>query len=142
MNEETRTGGAPGNPEGRSFGESGVERVRESGRIPGDAPGVSAADRAARPGDADDAALDRFWLGVYSRLERGLAWILVSVSAALLLGYWAYEFATVFLADAEVPLIVRLGTAGLLLGLLLLLLGLVRERIRARAADPFRRVRR
>ena len=39
-------------------------------------------------------------------------------------------------------MIVRVGAAGLLLGLLLLLLGLVRERIRARAADPFRRVRR
>lgn len=146
MNEETRTGGARGNPGGGSVGGSGAESVRESvresGRLPGDAPGVSASDRAVRAGDADDAALDRFWLGVYSRLERGLAWILVSVSAALLLGYWAYEFAAVFLADAEVPVIVRVGTAGLLLGLLLLLLGLVRERIRARAADPFRRVRR
>lgn len=146
MNEETRTGGAPGNPGGGSVGGSGAEpvreSVRESGRLPGDAPGVSASDRAVRAGDADDAALDRFWLGVYSRLERGLAWILVSVSAALLLGYWAYEFAAVFLADAEVPVIVRVGAAGLLLGLLLLLLGLVRERIRARAADPFRRVRR
>lgn len=114
----------------------------DSGRIPGDAPGVAPGDRAPRAGDADDAALDRFWLGVYSRLERGLAWILVSVSAALLLGYWAWEFATAFLADAGVPAVVRLGTAGLLLGILLLLLGLVRERIRARAADPFRRVRR
>lgn len=146
MNEETRTGGAPGNPGGGSVGGSGEEpvreSVRESGRLPRDAPGVSASDRAVRAGDADDAALDRFWLGVYSRLERGLAWILVSVSAALLLGYWAYEFAAVFLADAEVPVIVRVGAAGLLLGLLLLLLGLVRERVRARAADPFRRVRR
>lgn len=114
----------------------------ESGRIPGDAPGVTAGERAPLPGDADDAALDRFWLGVYSRLERGFAWILVSVSAALLLGYGAYEFVTVFLADAGVPVVVRLGTAGLLLGILLLLFGLVRERIRARAADPFRRVRR
>lgn len=114
----------------------------ESGRIPGDSPGVAPGDRVPRAGDADDAALDRFWLGVYSRLERGLAWILVSVSAALLLGYWAWEFATVFLADAGIPAVVRLGTAGLLLGILLLLLGLVRERIRARAADPFRRVRR
>lgn len=113
-----------------------------SGRIPGDAPGVPPEGRAPRPGDSDDAALDRFWLGVYSRLERGLAWTLVSVSAALLLGYGAYEFATDFLADAGVPGVVRLGTAGLTLGILLLLLGLVRERIRARAADPFRRVRR
>lgn len=113
-----------------------------SGRIPEDAPGVPPGDRAARPGDADDAALDRFWLGAYSRPERGLAWTLVSVSAALLLGFGAYRLATDFLADSGIPAVARLGTAGLTLGVLLLLLGLVRERIRARAADPFRRVRR
>ena len=111
-----------------------------SGRIPEDAPG--AADLEARPGDWDDAAMDRFWLGVYSRLERGLAWTLVSASTAVLLGYWAYVFATEFMVDASVPAIVRFGTAGLLLGILLLLLGALRERIRAHSTDPFRRVRR
>ena len=115
-----------------------------SGRIPEDAPG--AADLEARRGDWDDAAMDRFWLGVYSRLERGLAWTLVSASTAVLLGYWAYVFATEFMAefmaDASVPAIVRFGTAGLLLGILLLLLGALRERIRAHSTDPFRRVRR
>ncbi|MCY4627647.1 MAG: hypothetical protein OXE58_08790 [Acidobacteria bacterium] len=111
-----------------------------SGRIPEDAPGEP--DIEARPGDWDDAAMDRFWLGVYSRLERGVAWTLVSASAAVLLGYWAYEFATEFMADASVPVIVRFGAAGLLLGILLLLLGALRERIRARSTDPFRRVRR
>lgn len=115
-------------------------RPSASGRIPEDAPG--AADLEARPGDWDDAAMDRFWLGVYSRLERGLAWTLVSASAAVLAGYWAYQFATEFMADASVPVVVRFGTAGLLLGILLLLFGALRERIRARSTDPFRRVRR
>jgi len=113
---------------------------KASGRIPEDAPG--APELEARPGDWDDAAMDRFWLGVYSRLERGVAWTLVSASAAVLLGYWAYQFATEFMADASVPILVRFGTAGFLLGILLLLLGAVRERIRARSTDPFRRVRR
>lgn len=111
-----------------------------SGRIPEDAPG--GPELEPRPADWDDAAMDRFWLGVYSRLERGVAWTLVSASAAVLLGYGAYEFATEFMADAAVPAIVRIGTAGLLLGILLLLLGAIRERIRARSTDPFRRVRR
>ncbi len=111
-----------------------------SGRIPVDAPQVRSSE--ARAGDWDDAALDRFWLGVYSRLERGLAWTLVSVSAAVLCGYWAYAFATEFMVDSGVHLLVRLGTAGLLLGTLLLLLGVVRRRIRAHANDPFRRIRR
>ena len=109
-----------------------------SGRLPEDAPGP--ADLPSTPHDWDDAALDRFWLGVYSRLERGLAWTLVSVSGALILGYGAYHFATVFLADSEVPIVLRFGTAGLLLGLLLLLLGALRERIRARSTDPFQRI--
>lgn len=111
-----------------------------SGRLPDDAPGAAAAP--ARLGDWDDAALDRFWLGVYSRLERGIAWTLLSVSALLLLGYAAYHFATVFLADSGIPLMVRIGTAGFTLGVLLLLIGALRERIRAFASDPFRRIQR
>ncbi len=111
-----------------------------SGRIPEDAPG--GPELEPRPADWDDAAMDRFWLGVYSRLERGVAWTLLSASGAVLLGYWAYVFATEFLADASIPVIVRFGTAGFLLGILLLLLGAIRERIRAGSTDPFRRVRR
>ncbi len=111
-----------------------------SGRIPRDAPG--GAENAPRPGDWDDKALDRFWLGVYSRLERGVAWTVLSISAALLAGFFGWEFAMVFLADSGVPLVVRVGTAGLVVGSLLLLLGMVRERIRGWRRDPFRRVRR
>ncbi len=111
-----------------------------SGRIPLDAPGVE--DPVVRDFDADDAALDRFWLGVYARLERGIAWVLVSVSLTVLAGFGAYHFATEFLADAEVPVVVRFGTAGLLLGVSILLFGVVRDKIRALTTDPFRRVRR
>ncbi len=111
-----------------------------SGRIPADVPGGT--DSTPRRGDRDDAALDRFWLGVYARLERGIAWTLLSVSAALLAGYAVWEFVTGFLGDAGAPVVARVGTAGLLFGLLLLVLGLVRERIRAWRRDPFRRVRR
>ncbi len=115
-------------------------RPGASGRIPADAPG---AERLAPlPEDQDDAALDRFWLGVHARLERGFAWTLISVSATILLGYGAWEFVAGFLGDAAVPIAVRLGTAGLALGVLLLLLGAVRERIRALSRDPFRRIRR
>lgn len=111
-----------------------------SGRIPLDAPGVE--DREVRGFDSDDAALDRFWLGVYSRLERGVAWVLVSVSLALLAGFGIYHFATEFLGDSEIPVLVRIGTGGLMLGVLLLLFGVVRDKIRALSHDPFRRVRR
>jgi protein-S-isoprenylcysteine O-methyltransferase Ste14 len=116
------------------------QRPAASGRVPDDAPG--GPELEGKAGDWDDAAMDRFWLGVYSRLERGLAWTLVSASAAVLLGYGAYQFATEFMTDASVPTAVRFGAAGLLLGILLLLLGALRERIRALSTDPFRRVRR
>ena len=115
-------------------------RAGASGRIPRDAPGVE--HPAVRAAGADDAALDRFWLGVYARLERGIAWVLVSVSLTVLAGFGAYHFATEFLADAAVPAVLRFGTAGLLLGVSILLLGVVRDKIRALTTDPFRRIRR
>ncbi len=116
------------------------ERFGASGRIPADAPG--GAENTPRPGDWDDAALDRFWLGVYARLERGIGWTILSASAALLLGYAGWHFVTEFLQDAGVPVLARVGVAGVVVGLLILMLGLIRERIRAFRHDPFRRVRR
>ena len=89
-----------------------------------------------------DAFWDTYWLSVYNRLERGLGWILLSVGAALLLGFGAFHFVTDFLLKDEAPLIVRVGTALGMLGLALLTISLIRERIRSWRHDPYKEVKR
>ena len=56
---------------------------------------------------AHDQQLDVFEHHVYARLERGVAWILLSLSAVLLLASGAYYLVQDFLLDASVPMVLR-----------------------------------
>ena len=41
--------------------------------------------------NAPEETWDRYWAGVYSRMERGLAWLLISIGAAILFGFAIYS---------------------------------------------------
>ena len=53
--------------------------------------------------EPSDVELQRYWSSVYNRLERGLAWILVSAGMVILLGWGAWEFVRAMVQDTEMP---------------------------------------
>ncbi len=83
---------------------------------------------------------DRYWAGVYARIERGLAWLLVSIGAAVVLAYAAYHALATLIADATMPGWVKLGIATLLLGVAVLVVSVFREKWFARKSDKYREV--
>ena len=83
---------------------------------------------------------DRYWTGVYRRFERGFAWILVSVGAILLLSYGAWIGVEEFLYDATTPPIVKYGTVAVVVGLVVLFVSVVREKLFVRRSDPYKDV--
>lgn len=89
---------------------------------------------------------DQVWLRyrdeVYNRLERQVGWILSSLGAILLLGSALYFFVADFLADADVPIVVRAGLALLLAGAIVLAVSVARERMAIYRADRFREIER
>lgn len=85
---------------------------------------------------------DRYWLGVYRRLERGLAWLLVAIGAVLLLAYGLFEIADDLLSDPALPGFVKVGVVLLALGLVVLAVSVAREKIFVWRRDPYRDVRR
>jgi len=85
---------------------------------------------------------DGYWESVYNRLERGLAWILVSVGAAVLLGWAAWHAVDALLRDESVPRFIKLAIFAVGLGGILLLGSVAREKWLAARRDPYRRVRR
>lgn len=89
-----------------------------------------------------DGFWDRYWLGIYNRLERGVAWVLVSAGAALLLAFGVFHFVQEVLLDPTVPWIARLGSGLLAAGLAVLLGSLIRERIHSWRRDPYKEVQR
>ncbi len=85
---------------------------------------------------------DGYWTGVYRRLERGIGWILVSIGAVLVLAYGLFEVADDLLSDPTVPGFVKVGAVILALGLVVLLVSVVREKLFVWKRDPYRDVQR
>ena len=71
---------------------------------------------------------DTYWTSVYHRLERGLAWLLLSLGAAALLAWGALLAAESIWAENEVPLLMKIAIFTVAGGLLLLFVSIIRER--------------
>ena len=83
---------------------------------------------------------DTYWTGVYQRFERGIGWILVSVGAVLLLSYGAWMGVQEFLDDTTTPTIVKYGLVAVIVGLVILFVSVVREKLFVRRSDPYKDV--
>ncbi len=85
---------------------------------------------------------DNYWLRVYNRLERGLAWVLFSIGAVVLIVYTLYQAVEDILQDAQLPLVVKVGILSLMIGGVILLVSVVREKFFVRKRDPYKEVQR
>lgn len=83
---------------------------------------------------------ERYWAGVYARLERGLAWAFISIGAAMVLAYAGYQAVAALLSDATLPLIVRVAVAVLLFGAAVLFVSVLREKWFTHKSDKYREV--
>ena len=86
------------------------------------------------PGDAE---LERYWRGIYNRLERGIGWILLSIGAIALLCYGAFKLVEEVISDPTIAWIVKIGLSALLAGVVVLFVSLLRERLMLRKSDKY-----
>lgn len=89
-----------------------------------------------------DAFWDQYWLGVYNRMERGLAWVLLSIGGTILVGLGMWQLVNEFFLNAEVPLLLRFGLGITIAGSAVLFVSLIRERMRMWRHDPYKEVQR
>lgn len=92
--------------------------------------------------DKLDAFWDRYWLGIYNRLERGLSWVFVSIGALLLGGYGLFHLVRELFLDASVPIVVRVGLGFALAGSLMLFGSVLRNHLHTWHHDPYREIKR
>ena len=85
---------------------------------------------------------DMYWTGVYRRFERGIGWMLLSVGAILLLSYGVWEGIQELFADTTTPAIVKYGVLAVMIGLVVLFVSVVREKLFAWQRDPYKDVKR
>lgn len=85
---------------------------------------------------------DRYWTSVYSRFERGIAWILVSIGAIVLGSWGAWQGVEDLMADAAMPTVVKWSVLALIIGLVMLLVSVLRHRIFVYRTDPYKEIER
>jgi len=85
---------------------------------------------------------DDYWEHVYNKIERGVAWIFVSIGVIVLLAYGGYQMTHDFFFDPAKPLVLRIGTGVFSLGLLFLFVSVLREKLMIRGIDKYRSIKR
>ncbi len=90
--------------------------------------------------DLPDRLRAGYWRAIYNRLERGTGWIFFSIGAILLLAFGVWELLDKFFLSDQPPLLLKIGFGALLLGLIILLVSVGRERLFARAHDRYEEV--
>lgn len=83
-----------------------------------------------------------YWGSVYSRVERGIGWLLLSAGAIVLLSYGAWRGVRHLLADAALPWFVKAALLALSLGGVVLLVSVAREKLFIGARQRYRDVER
>lgn len=85
---------------------------------------------------------DSYWLEVYNRIERGFAWILISIGMLIVLGFGTFHLAETILTDPSTPLLMKYALAFILFGGTILLLSVVREKFTVNKKDKYKEIQR
>ncbi len=85
---------------------------------------------------------DEYWQHVYNKIERGIAWILVSIGAIIILAYSVWQAMEQFFIDPMEPLSMKIGVGALVLGTIILFVSVLREKIMLRKDDKYRSIKR
>lgn len=85
---------------------------------------------------------DNYWLSVYNRIERKIAWIAIIIGSLMVFSIAAMEAVESFLKDTDTPTFVKYGMVIVIFGLLLLFFSVVREKFFTSKKDKYKEVQR
>lgn len=95
-----------------------------------------------KPRNPPEEMWDGYWNSVYSRAERGIGWILVSLGAIVVGGWAVWEGTRELIADPTLPGLVKAGILALGFGLVIVAVGVVRHRLFVYRSDPYKDIQR
>jgi hypothetical protein len=85
---------------------------------------------------------DNYWMNTYNKIERGIAWIIFSIGAIILITYGLFKAVESIIADPQLQGIIKIGIIAVLLGLVILLVSVIREKLVVRKSDPYKEIKR
>lgn len=85
---------------------------------------------------------DGYWLSIYNKIERGIAWILISISAIVITAYGLIEAIGNLLAETNIPAFLKISIIVFVIGIAILIFSLAREKIAAGKRDKYKEIQR
>ena len=76
---------------------------------------------------------EKYWEGVYNKLERSIAWFLFILGSLIVTGYGVYQA----IMDPSLRNLAGLGTLILIIGFAILLLSVLREKLTVNSKDRY-----
>lgn len=91
---------------------------------------------------ADPEIWETYWYNIYNRIERSLAWFIFSIGAGILIVYGIGQAISNIWQDPDISIIMKIGIFGVLLGVVLLLISVLREKLFVRRNERYKEVQR
>jgi len=89
-----------------------------------------------------DAIWDGYTASVYRRVERGIAWMLLSIGSIVLVSTGLWQLGKAIFIENDVPLYIKGSLLALSVGAAILIVSIVREKIFTHRNDPYKDVMR
>jgi hypothetical protein len=85
---------------------------------------------------------DDYWNHIYNRIERGLSWIFVSFGAIIIVCFAVWKFMDNLFALQNIHPLLRTGIFIFLIGIIILIISILREKIMVRRVDKYKEIER
>lgn len=89
-----------------------------------------------------DEVWSSYWAQVYARNERRFAWVLISVGAVVLLSWGLWQLVVNILGEMGLPDFIKFAIGVLSVGIVLLFVSVVREKLFVNKHDPYKDIER
>lgn len=80
---------------------------------------------------------ENYWSSLYNKLERGIGWIVFSIGAILTIVFFGFQFIKELIRDPQIAICAKIGLIALILGLAILFVSVLRERITLSRTDKY-----
>ena len=85
---------------------------------------------------------DDYWKHVYNRIERGISWVFISIGAIILLSFGFWQLFNSVLDDPSMHPILKAGIFIIMIGTVILIVSILREKLMIRKIDKYRGIER
>ena len=98
---------------------------------------LSELTETLRLSEPEDKVWEEYWSVSYNKYERNLGWIMFSVAAILLLIYGGFKMIEEVISDPNIGLLLKGGLLVLIVGLAIMFVSILRERLFIRKKDRY-----